>query len=91
LLPSLLRHQGYFIPFVDVHLRSEQHVYEIIILSDPTPGGGQIRFLKSDLRDCSLASSSSSSQLIYLFVGHAPMVVAFNTNSIGPIVVIKEP
>jgi hypothetical protein len=47
--------------------------------------------LGSDLHDCSLASSSSSSRLVYLFVGHTPKVVAFNVNSVRPIVVVKEP
>jgi hypothetical protein len=43
-------------------------------------GRGRIRFLGSDLHDCSLASSSSSPRLVYLFVGHAPRVIAFNAN-----------
>jgi hypothetical protein len=34
-------------------------------------GRGRIRFLGSNLRDCSLASSSSSPRLVYLFVGLA--------------------
>jgi hypothetical protein len=34
--PSLLRHQNYFISFVNVHLLGEQ-VSEIIILGDSTP------------------------------------------------------
>jgi hypothetical protein len=34
--PSLLRHQNYFISFINVHLLGEQ-VSEIIILGDPTP------------------------------------------------------
>jgi hypothetical protein len=41
----------------------------------------------SDLRDCSLASSGSSPQLVYLFVGLARRVIAFNTNFIRPIAV----
>jgi hypothetical protein len=45
----------------------------------------------SDLRGYSLASSSSSPQLIYLFVRHAPRVVAFNVNSVRPIIVLNEP
>jgi hypothetical protein len=50
-------------------------------------GRGWIRFLESDLHDCSLASSSSSPRLIYLFVGHVLRVVAFNTNFVKPIVI----
>jgi hypothetical protein len=41
----------------------------------------------SDLHDYSLASSSSSPWLVYLFVGLARRVVAFNTNFVRPIVV----
>jgi hypothetical protein len=48
-------------------------------------GRGRIRFLGSDLRDCSLASSSSPPRLVYLFVGLTRRVVAFNTNFIRPI------
>jgi hypothetical protein len=48
---------------------------------------GRIRFLGSDLCDCLLASSSSSSRLIYLFIGRVPRVVAFNANFVRPIVV----
>jgi hypothetical protein len=47
------------------------------------------KVLGSDLRDCSLASSSSSSWLIYLFIGRASRVVAFNVNSV--VIVTKEP
>jgi hypothetical protein len=43
-------------------------------------GRGRIRFLGSDLHDCSLTSSSSSPRLVYLFVGRAPRVIAFNAN-----------
>jgi hypothetical protein len=50
-------------------------------------GRGQIRFLGSDLRDCLLALSSSSLRLIYLFIGHAPRVIAFNANFVRPITV----
>jgi hypothetical protein len=53
-------------------------------------GTGQIRFLESDLRDCSLASSSSSPRLIYLFVGLARRVIAFNANFIRPIAVFIQ-
>jgi hypothetical protein len=38
-------------------------------------------------RDCSLASPSSSPVLVYLFVGRAPRVVAFNMNFVRLIVV----
>jgi hypothetical protein len=48
---------------------------------------GRIRFLESDIRDCSLASSSSSPRLVYLFVGLAQRVVAFNVNFVRPIIV----
>jgi hypothetical protein len=37
----LLRHQDFFIPFFDVHLRSGEQVFGIIILSDPAPGEGE--------------------------------------------------
>jgi hypothetical protein len=50
-----------------------------------------IRFLGSNLHDCSLASSSSSPWLIYLFVGRAPRVIAFNVNSVRLIIFVKEP
>jgi hypothetical protein len=50
-------------------------------------GRGRIRFLGSDLRDCSLASSSSSPRLVYLFVGLTRRVVAFNANFVRPIVI----
>jgi hypothetical protein len=46
--------------------------------------------LGNDIRDCSLVSSSSSSWLIYLFVRRAPRVIAFNVNSVRPIIVVKE-
>jgi hypothetical protein len=36
----------------------------------------------SDLRDCSLASSSYSSRLVYLYVGRALRVIAFNVDSV---------
>jgi hypothetical protein len=48
---------------------------------------GRIRFLGSDLCDCSLALSSSSPRLVYLFVGLAQRVIAFNVNFVRPIVV----
>jgi hypothetical protein len=51
---------------------------------------GRIRFLGSDLRDCSLASSSSSPRLVYLFVGLAWRVIAFNANFIRPITVFIQ-
>jgi hypothetical protein len=50
-------------------------------------GRGRIRFLGSDLRDCSLTSSSSSPRLVYLFIGLAQRVVAFNVNFVRPIIV----
>jgi hypothetical protein len=34
----LLRRRAYFIPFVDVHLRSREQVSGTVILSDPAPG-----------------------------------------------------
>jgi hypothetical protein len=48
---------------------------------------GRIRFLGSDLHNCSLASSSSSPWLVYLFIGLAQRVVAFNVNFVSPIAV----
>jgi hypothetical protein len=53
-------------------------------------GRGWIRFLGSDLRDCSLASSSSLPRLIYLFVGRAPRVIAFNANFVRLIAVFNR-
>jgi hypothetical protein len=50
-------------------------------------GRGRIRFLGSNLHDCSLASSSSSPRLVYLFIGLTQRVVAFNVNFIRPIIV----
>jgi hypothetical protein len=52
-------------------------------------GRGQLRFLGSDLHDYSLAFSSSSSRLVYLFVGHAPRVIAFNVNSVKLIIIFN--
>jgi hypothetical protein len=43
--------------------------------------------LGSDLHDCSLASSNSSSQLIYLFVSRVPRVVTFDVNFVRLIAV----
>jgi hypothetical protein len=37
----LLRRQGYFILFVDVHLQSGEQVSRTIILSDPAPKEGK--------------------------------------------------
>jgi hypothetical protein len=37
----LLHRQGYFIPFVDVHLRSGEQVSGTVVLSDPAPGEGE--------------------------------------------------
>jgi hypothetical protein len=45
-------------------------------------GRGQIRFLWSDFCDCLLDLSSSSPQLVYLFVSHTLRVVTFNANFI---------
>jgi hypothetical protein len=42
----------------------------------------------SDIHDCSLASSSSSPRLVYLFVDRTPRVIAFNANFIRPIAVL---
>jgi hypothetical protein len=49
--------------------------------------GRRIRFLGSDLCDCSLISSSSSPRLVYLFVGLTWRVVVFNANFIRLITV----
>jgi hypothetical protein len=81
-----LRRWCYFILFIDVHLRSEEQVSRIVVLSDPALGEVN-KISGSDIHDCSLASSSSSPQLVYLFVGRAPRVIAFNTNFITPIVI----
>jgi hypothetical protein len=51
-------------------------------------GRGQIKFLESDLRDCSLASSTSSPWFVYLFIERTSRVVAFNANSARPIAVL---
>jgi hypothetical protein len=32
-----MRHQGYFIPIINVYLRSEEQVFETVVLSDPAP------------------------------------------------------
>jgi hypothetical protein len=53
-------------------------------------GRGRIRFLRSDLHDCSLASSGSSPRLVYLFVGLTGRVVTFNTNFVRPIVIFIQ-
>jgi hypothetical protein len=45
----------------------------------------------SNHRDCSLALSSSSPRLVYLFVGLTRRVIAFNVNFVRPIVIVKEP
>jgi hypothetical protein len=37
----LLRRRGYFIPFVDVYLRSGEQVSGTIVLTDPAPGDGE--------------------------------------------------
>jgi hypothetical protein len=50
-------------------------------------GRGRIRFLRSDLCDCSLASSCSSLRLVYLFIGLAQRVITFNANFVKPIAV----
>jgi hypothetical protein len=39
--PLLLRHQGYFIMFVDVHLQSGEKVFRTVVLSYPAPGEGE--------------------------------------------------
>jgi hypothetical protein len=37
----MLHYQGYFIPFIDVHLLSGEQVSETIVLSDPASGEGE--------------------------------------------------
>jgi hypothetical protein len=37
----LLRRQGYFIPFVDVHMRSGEQVSGTVVLSDPALEDGE--------------------------------------------------
>jgi hypothetical protein len=39
--PPLLRYQGYFISFIDVHLQLGEQVFRTIVLSDPAPGEGE--------------------------------------------------
>jgi hypothetical protein len=39
--PLLLRRQGYFIQFIDVHPRLGEQVFETVILSDPAMGEGE--------------------------------------------------
>jgi hypothetical protein len=39
--PPLLRHQGYFILFVNVHPQSGEQVSETIVLYDPAMRGGE--------------------------------------------------
>jgi hypothetical protein len=53
-------------------------------------GRGWIRFLESDHRDYSLASSCSSPWLVYLFIVRAPRVIAFNVNFVRPIAVFIQ-
>jgi hypothetical protein len=59
-------------------------------LQNRRTGRGRIRFLGRDLRDCLLSSSSSSPRLVYLFVGLARMVIAFNANFVRPIAVFIQ-
>jgi hypothetical protein len=51
---------------------------------------GRIRFLGSDLHDCSLASSSSPPRLVYLFIGLTRRVIAFNVDFVRPIAVFIQ-
>jgi hypothetical protein len=48
------------------------------------------KILGSDIRNCSLASSSSSLQLVYVFGGRASSVIAFNVNSVRSITVFIQ-
>jgi hypothetical protein len=43
----LLRRQDFFIPFIDVHLRSGEQVSETAVLSDPASGEGEYGFWKA--------------------------------------------
>jgi hypothetical protein len=43
--PPLLRRQGYFISFIDVHLRLGEQVTETVVFSDPAPGESKIIIL----------------------------------------------
>jgi hypothetical protein len=38
---STARYQGYFIPFIDVHLRSGEQVSRTVVLSDLAPEEGE--------------------------------------------------
>jgi hypothetical protein len=76
-----LRCQGYFILFIDVHPWSGEQVSETIIISDLHRERAN-KVFGSDLHHCSLASSSSSSHLIYCFIGRTPRVIAFNVSSV---------
>jgi hypothetical protein len=51
-------------------------------------GRGRMRFFESDLHDYSLAPSSYSPRLVYLFVGSTLGVTTFNANFIRPIVIL---
>jgi hypothetical protein len=87
--PPLLHYQGYFIPstcIYDWESRSSEVSSSTILHRERVN-----KVLWSDLHDCSLTSSSFSSRLIYLFVGHMSRVTTFNVNSVKPIVVVKEP
>jgi hypothetical protein len=39
--PSLLHRQGYFILFINVHLRPGEQISETIVLNDPAPREGK--------------------------------------------------
>jgi hypothetical protein len=78
--PPLLHHQDFFTPIVDVHLRPGEQVPKNHPQRSCT-GIERIRFLGSVLHDSSIASSSLSSCLVYLFIGRVPIVIICNALS----------
>jgi hypothetical protein len=79
--PLLLRRQGYFITFVDEHLRLRELVFEMSSSAILHWKRVNKVFGKS-LYDCSITSPSSSSQLVYLFIDRARSLVASTVNFI---------
>jgi hypothetical protein len=79
--PLLLRHQDYFILFIDVHLRLRATNLRKRRTQCSCTRRGRIRLLGSVLRDCSIASPSSSSRFIYHFAGRAPTVIVYIASS----------
>jgi hypothetical protein len=56
----MLRRRGYFIPFVDVHLRSGEHVSGTVVISDLAPTEGEQGF-----REVIFATAHSLHQVLH--------------------------